>query len=165
MKSLGKLSLVVLSLSLFAGNAHAAKAKYQGQWGMAGCGLGSLVIKNHSKGPQIGAWFLNMVGYQTFAITSGTSNCVKDGSMAAIENEQEVFVGVNLSDLQKEAARGQGEHLDVLAEIFGCDSKEGFAQLSQNRYEAIFTKENPSAVVESYKSEIKSGKVACTRAG
>lgn len=165
MKSYVKLFAVVLSMSL-AGAAQAKGAgKYQSPYGMAGCGLGSLIIKNHSKGPQIGAWFLNVVGYQTFAITSGTSNCVKDGSMAAVENEQEVFVSVNLTDLQKEAAQGQGEHLNVLAEIFGCDNKEGFAQLSQNRYEAIFTNENPSAVVESFKSELKSGKVACTRAG
>jgi len=67
--------------------------------------------------------------------------------------------------VQKEAAQGQGEHLNTLAEIFGCENKEGFANLSQSRYEALFSNENPSDVLQTYKSEIKAHDMACTRAG
>jgi len=145
-----------------------ASAQADAPWGMAGCSIWNYVIKDKEMGPQIGVWALEhfVFGVQTFAITSGTSNCVKDGASAMKEDEQEVFVTVNLSTLQKEAAQGQGQHLNTLAEIFGCEDKEGFAQMSQSRYEALFTNENPAAVVQSYKSEIKSNLGgSCSRAG
>lgn len=135
-------------------------------WGMAGCSIWNYVIKDKGQGPQIGVWVLEhfVFGVQTFAITSGTSNCVDSGSKMSA-NDQEVFMTVNLASLQKEAAQGKGEHLDTLAEIFGCQDKEGFAQLSQSRYEAIFANEKPESVLQNYKSEIKAGKAACSRAG
>lgn len=131
-------------------------------WGMAGCSIWNYVIKDKEQGPQIGVWVLEhlVFGVQTFAITSGTSNCVDSGSKMSA-NDQEVFMTVNLASLQKEAAQGKGEHLDTLAEIFGCQDKEGFAQLSQSRYEAIFANEKPDVVLQNYKSEIKSGKGSC----
>lgn len=135
-------------------------------WGMAGCSIWNYVIKDKEQGPQIGVWVLEhfVFGVQTFAITSGTSNCVESGSKMSA-TEQEVFMAVNLASLQKEAAQGKGQHLDALAEIFGCQDKEGFAQMSQSRYEAIFADEQPANVLQNYKSELKSGKAACSRAG
>lgn len=176
------IKFTVLLLSVVAVGSAQAKSKkkhkakdnadmeesYSGvPWGMAGCSIWNYVIKDKEQGPQIGVWALEhfVFGVQTFAITSGTSNCVEDSSKMA-QDEQKVFVEVNLASLQKEAAQGQGQHLDTLAEIFGCSDKVGFANMSQNRYEAIFTNENPSQVLDSYKSEIKSGTLAgkCTRA-
>lgn len=161
MKSLIKLALVVCSFSVFS---FAAQAQ---PWGMAGCSIWNYVIKDKEQGPQLGVWALEhfVFGVQPFAISSGTSNCTEDGRSAA--NEQEVFVTVNLASLQREAAQGQGEHLNSLAEIFGCEDKEAFANMSQSRYEAIFANENPQTVLQSYKTEIKSGKLAksCERAG
>lgn len=135
-------------------------------WGMAGCSIWNYAIKDKGQGAQIGVWALEhfVFGVQISAITSGTLNCV-DPSMRNAANEQEVFVTVNLASLQKEAAQGQGEHLDALAEIFGCQDKEGFAHMSQSRYETIFANEKPAQVLHNYKSEIKSGKSACSRAG
>ncbi len=137
-------------------------------WGMAGCSIWNYVIKDKEQGPQIGVYALEhfVFGVQTFAITSGTSNCV-EGSSRMSQNEQETFVTVNLANLQKEAAQGKGQTLNTLAEIFGCENKEGFANMSQNRYEALFSNENPQAVLQTYKSEIKANPYvgSCTRAG
>jgi hypothetical protein len=167
---------LVLGLSFTAqaaekGEKKAAKKasssdSYGGEvpWGMAGCSIWNWVIKDKEQGPQIGVWALEhfVFGVQTFAITSGTSNCVEGASKTAM-TEQETFVTVNLATLQREAAQGKGEHLDTLAEIFGCESKEGFANMSQNRYEALFSNENPQAVLNSYKSEVKAANMACRR--
>jgi hypothetical protein len=171
MKFIIQISALVLSIALsapaFAQKKSGGGDSYGGApWGMAGCSIWNYVIKDKEQGPQIGVWALEhfVFGVQTFAITSGTSNCVDSGSKMS-QNEQETFVTVNLASLQKEAAQGQGEHLNTLAEIFGCESKEGFANMSQNRYEALFSNENPSAVLENYKSEVKAANMACTRAG
>ena len=74
-----------------SGEAAAPKAEHRTPYGMAGCGLGSLIIKNHSKGPQIGAWILNVIGYQISAITTGSSNCGITKDDLAMK-EQEVFL-------------------------------------------------------------------------
>lgn len=174
--------LTILALALILGASSSALAEtkpvkrvkkmpagdsYGVPWGMAGCSIWNYVIKDKDQGPQIGVWALEhfVFGVQTFAISSGTSNCVdnaKDSTMAA---EQETFMTVNLASLEKEAAQGQGQHLNALAEIFGCDDKEAFAQMSQNRYEAIFSNEKPADVLQNYKNEIKSTTATCTRAG
>ena len=172
MKNIIAIFAIVLAATFSMGALAQKKAakstdSYGVPWGMAGCSIWNYVIKDKEQGPQIGVWALEhfVFGVQTFAITTGTSNCVEGGSKMS-QNEQETFVTVNLASLQKEAAQGQGQHLDTLAEIFGCEDKVGFANMSQNRYEAIFTNENPSAVLESYKSEIKAGTAgSCTRAG
>ncbi len=74
MKSL----IVVLATLGFAAAANAAGAgalKGNGTYGVAGCGLGSMVFGNQEGGIQVIAATLNGTGIQTFGITSGTSNC------------------------------------------------------------------------------------------
>ena len=180
MKFLTHIALVISASTLFLSGVHAdqtAKTKKvtkktesygEAPWGMAGCSIWNYVITDKEQGPQIGVWALEhfVFGVQTFAISTGTSNCVQQGGEMA-QNEQEVFVKVNIASLQKEAAQGQGDHLATLAEILGCSDKDGFAQMSQSRYETLFTDENPSKVLQSYKTELKTGKLSgsCTRAG
>src|SRR4051794_6265352 len=57
------------------GSAEVVKAP----WGMAGCGLGALVIDRNETLPQLAAYVLNYLVYSnnTFGMTSGTSNCVE----------------------------------------------------------------------------------------
>ena len=57
---------------------------------MAGCGLGALVFKENTMGMQILASTTNYIGMQTFAITSGTSNCSSGGIIKA-QHEQAAF--------------------------------------------------------------------------
>lgn len=132
-------------------------AEYEVPYGMAGCGIWAGVIKDRDKYSQFGVWALRtfVVNSQTSAITTGTSNCVDTpGKVAAME--QKVFMEVNLNSLSREAAQGQGEHLNALAQVFGCDDQEAFAKLSQSRYTSIFSDGTPENVLNNYKNEVRS---------
>lgn len=139
----------------------AAGASYRYNYGYAGCGLGGLVLGKgnlqNAKGAQIGAWFLNGVGSQTSAITSGTSGC-SEAPRSVARMEQEVFVQVNVATLSKEAAQGRGQTLSAFADVLGCGDSEGFAhfsKVSQERYGVIFADTDPDAVLARYLSEVK----------
>lgn len=126
-------------------------------WGMGGCGFASLFIKEKEMLPQIGASAVNYFfsAYtQSSAISSGTSNCVTTRSNLAAK-EQEVYITVNLASLSKEAAQGTGEHIQALAEVFGCPH-EPFAQLSQSRYNKIYSTNEPNTVLQNYLKEVSS---------
>lgn len=137
--------------------APAAMHEAAGSYGMAGCGLGSLVIKGRGKFSQVFAATLNGTGVQTFGLTSGTSNCTPGkNEMASIQ--EEVFVATFLSSLNKEAAQGKGTYLDGLADILGCQGDEQrlrFGQLSQENYADIFAKQNAADVLVQYKALIQ----------
>ncbi|MDQ3231334.1 MAG: DUF3015 domain-containing protein [Pseudobdellovibrionaceae bacterium] len=124
-----------------------------GKYGMAGCGLGALVVDRDELLPQVGAWFLNGIySNQTYGMTSGTSNCVENRSdMAAME--QEVYFTANLNSISREAAQGSGEHIEALAEVFGCRQeadKARLGQLSQNHYAELFAQPEPELVLQRY---------------
>lgn len=86
----------------------------------AGCGLGSLIIKQNTKVMQVLAATTNgTFGSQTFGITSGTSNCSANG---LVQNEKQIqyFVEVNQEELTREMAAGRGEKISTLAALHGC---------------------------------------------
>jgi hypothetical protein len=124
-----------------------------GVYGTAGCGLGSLAFHAQPGPIQIVAATLNGIGGQTFAITTGTSNCdiPHAGQQAA------VFIEVNREILAKDAARGQGETIDGLASILGCEDTATFGQALQSNFDSVFAKENDSygatrAIINTIKS-------------
>ncbi|MFQ5729979.1 MAG: DUF3015 family protein [Waddliaceae bacterium] len=126
--------LTVLGLSLtFASNGFAAG------YGAAGCGFGGMLIKENKILPQIGAWFLNAIGIQTFALTSGTSECSGIGVVMA-EKEQNRFVDANFEDLAKEMAAGEGEHLMTLTFLLGCSTEQAgqIGTFTQEHYGTLF---------------------------
>ncbi len=123
---------------LFPLAAHAALP-----YGMAGCGLGSLVFE-----PDNGQLFASTTNAtllnQTFGITFGTSNCIEPTKAAAL-NAQEQFIGANYSALKVDIAKGDGETLKAFAATLGC-SKEvygNFAAQMQSSYAKIFEKSAP----------------------
>jgi hypothetical protein len=143
-------------------------ASHRKPYGMAGCGFGSLVIKDNTMLAQIGAAFLNATGYQTFAISTGTSNCKLSKNDLALR-EQSVFMEVNLASLSKDAAQGQGEHLSAFAEILGCSQGESstFSDVTRSNYSEIFKSSDANEVLSNYRSVIKSNEVlakSCVRA-
>lgn len=91
-----------------------------GTVGMAGCGLGSMVVEDRSKWSQVASAFLNGTGMQTFGISFGTSNCTEDG-VAQVDREKDAFVEANLSDIRRDVAAGEGEYLSSLASLYGCE--------------------------------------------
>jgi len=135
------------------------------RYGMAGCGLGAMFIEKNTMLPQIGAWVVNVwSGSQTFAITTGTSNCTdKPAEHAKIE--QEVFLQANYASLTREAAQGSGEHLSAFAEVLGCDHG-AFSRMSQEKYNEIYGTTEASEVLQNYVKQIKANPElanSCTR--
>lgn len=121
---------------------------YHAAYGMAGCGLGSLAI--HEDGMiQILAATLNATGFQTFGISTGTSNCKPNPQATAME--QRVFIESNLATLKREAASGQGETLSAFADLLGCQSAQ-FSAASKANFQQIYSATEPEAILRGYKA-------------
>jgi len=122
---------------------------YAGFYGMAGCGLGSLVFGPiNAPGAQILAATTNATfGTQTFGITSGTSNCVS-GGVVAMEHEQAAFAEVTFDDLKRDMAAGGGEFLTSFATLLGCEpaARPQLARMTQARYETLLPSESTTPV-------------------
>lgn len=146
------LSLAVALVAVTLVNGVASAPKY----GMAGCGGGSILFTSNDKS-QIFAGTTNASYSQYFGITSGTSNCTKDG-IVKNEKAQEVFVTVNFSSLEQEMATGKGEKLNTFAHLLGCnsDSVAKFGQMTQTSYSKLLTENaTPTSLISAVKSEIK----------
>ena len=108
---------ILVACALLALSTQAAK-----NYGMAGCGLGSIVMGKG--GSQISAWTTNSTFWSTeIGITIGTSNCTDDG-VAMGDREQEMFTEANFDMLKQEIAQGQGENINALASLMGCDESQ-----------------------------------------
>lgn len=144
------LAAIVVGLLVIGGTAQAqwrrapppgAPPGYGGGWyGMAGCGLGSLIFGPiNSPGAQILASTTNSTfATQTFGITSGTSNCVS-GGIVAMDRRQQAFAEVNFGDLKRDMAAGGGEFLTAFGNLLGCDgaAQPKLARVMQADYETL----------------------------
>jgi Protein of unknown function (DUF3015) len=113
--------------------------QFSGQgYGLAGCGLGSIVFGAKPGLVQIAAATTNAYGMQTFAITTGTSNCdiPRMGQTAA------VYIEANKAVVMKDASRGEGETMSDLALIYNCSNTQLFSEKVQNNYSQIFNSSN-----------------------
>jgi hypothetical protein len=137
---------------------------YSAPYGMAGCGLGSLVFHNDTMGQQITASTLNGTGFQTSAIScTHSSNCKAEREEAARE-EQKVFVAANLRALEVDVSTGGGNYTHAFAEVLGCANDgvyDRFLEVSRSNYSSIFTSSDPSEVYENYLHVLRAeGKLA-----
>lgn len=123
--------LLIAIAFLAFGSAHAAS------YGVAGCGLGSIVFKNE-KGPvQILAATTNgTFGSQTFGITTGTSNC-NDGA-----NLIKAYIETNHDAIKTAAARGQGEVLVGLANVYHCNNTKALSSALRANYKNVFNSDS-----------------------
>jgi hypothetical protein len=114
-----------------------------------GCGLGKLAWENSNQKDSIGGQVLmattNGTGFQTFAISSGTSGCTNDGQILASEKVN-VFAAVNFDNLSQEMAQGQGEHLTSLATLMGIPvaQQPAFFAMTQEKYTTLIQVEETS---------------------
>lgn len=149
------MSFALIGAVAFTMNTTPAKA-----YGMAGCGLGSMVIQSNDIMQIFAATTNGTSANQTFGITTGTSGCTGSAS-AYKEHQQEVFVNVNFNSLKQEMAAGQGEKLDAFSTLLGCSSdvKGTLASHTKENYSKLFSAEaTPSSLLKSVKAEIQQNK-------
>lgn len=124
------------------------------KYGLAGCGLGSLVIK--PGGGQLSAATTNgTFTSQSWGIVSGTSNCTPSKEMAIILKQQE-FLAANLATLQKELAQGEGDTVHAFADILGCHGEVHPQAVSQliGSYSEIFKAPGIEGVLDEAKKQL-----------
>jgi hypothetical protein len=110
-------------------------------YGMAGCGLGSMLFGRQTGMIQVLAATTNgTFGSQTFGITSGTSNCTETG---AGPKTSKAFIETNKEAVAKDISRGQGETIVSLTTLAGCQDSKRVGAVLQTDFAKIF----PSAKV------------------
>ena len=117
--------------------------EFTGQgYGTAGCGLGSIVFGEKPGAIQVFASTTNDIGYQTFAISSGTSNCEEHHSSAdALRASIHQFVAGNGNQLKNDIAKASGDSVTALETMSGCKAGSLGSNLQRN-YSIIFSKDN-----------------------
>jgi len=141
------ISAVALAAALMAFPAHAVDdatknaIKGRGVYGSAGCGLGSMAFGDQPGAVQILASTTNNIVFpQTFAITTGTSNC-QPGAMA---DGTRNLVETNRVALAKDVSRGTGETIGALAVINRCEDSAAVGAALQAQFKGIFASEQAS---------------------
>lgn len=141
MKKLVLLAVVGVFVAMQGGLAMAASTGTPDTG--PGCGLGKIAFANYphakTKGAQVLMATLNATGYNTFAISSGTSGCTDDGKWWAAGEKTTMFAELNSDALAQEMAQGRGEHLASLATLLGLpqDQHSAFFAMAQERYAAL----------------------------
>lgn len=126
-----KMIFVAASVVLLSCSAFAAK-KYNAQ----GCGLGSMIFTEDTLVHNVlGATTNATSANQTFGMSTGTLGC--ETSDVKKMASQEVFIEANRVALANDIARGRGETLAGLSEMYGCKVQKVGPVLQKN-YKNIF---------------------------
>lgn len=155
--------LIVLVSALLSATAAFAAPKAQSfsrEYGMAGCGLGSVIVGK--RGGQIFAGTTNNTAFnQLFGITFGTLNCV-DGPSNEVAMNMDKFIVTNRAALSADVAKGDGETLMALTQVMGCSvNSQDMGRVLKANYNQIFVNEaQPNIVTDSIISVIKDSQVA-----
>lgn len=139
-------SLLIAGLALASTSAQANH-----HYGMAGCGLGAVALGADGNQILVGTTN-NLLFPQTFAITSGTSNCTDSAQTASL------FITLNQEALRNDIARGNGEALVGLSEVLNCSDADMLGNVLKQNYGKIFPASTTSAeeVSRSISSTIQS---------
>ena len=135
------LLILVVSVISVTASAQAKKSssKFVRPYGMAGCGLGSVVVGK--KGSQVFAATTNhTAASQLFGITFNTLNCL-DGTENQVAGQTDFYIKANQAAVQGDIARGSGETLAALSKVLRCNSSE-FAPVLQKNYGEIYSQDN-----------------------
>lgn len=112
-----------------------------------GCGIGSEVWAGQ-RGllPKLLAGTTNHIFFnQLFGITFGTLGCSQGGTVTA---QVVTFTNENAESLARDMAVGQGESLNVLAELMRikAEDKARFFALSKENFTTIYSAENQNSL-------------------
>ncbi len=152
---MARLLLALLFGGIIGFGSKAEARKY----GMAGCGLGSMVLG--PSGSQVFAVTTNgSFGSQLFGITSGTSNCKPSKTVAAMMRQHD-FLAVNMVTLQKELAQGGGATVAAFVGVLGCSegAEQEAASILTSGYEEIFRAPGIEGVLDTAKDVLLQHKV------
>ena len=112
-----------------------------------GCGIGSQIWEGQSgKVAKILAGTTNgLFANQHFGITFGTLGCSGTGTVTA---QAVTFTNENAESLARDMAVGEGESLNVLAELLNIQSedKARFFEVSKQNFAKIYSAENQDAL-------------------
>ena len=154
---------MVLTVSAgLIGVSFLSSTAYADPYGMAGCGLGSMLFGDKPGFVQVLAATTNgTFGTQTFGITTGTSNC--EDTKASAESTK-AFVQANREAVAKDIARGSGETIASLANLAGCSDSAKVGATLQKEFKTIFPNAQVSdvAVSESVVTTLQAhGELSC----
>src|SRR5262245_32513030 len=111
--------IVVASLVTFA-----AASSMAAQNNVGSCGVGSKLFEGQSGiAPQVLSVTPNGTFLQTVGITFGTSGCTQDGVVSS-HWKTAMYIDGNRVALARDAAAGQGESLNTLAELMGVKAAD-----------------------------------------
>ena len=145
----------LVAVAIFALASMSAQAA---KYGTAGCGLGSLVFNDQPGKIQIVSATLNGTGYQTFGITTGTSNCTEGDS----RDQASLYITVNQEALAKDISRGSGETLAGLSKLLQCSDEAALGTTLQRNYQKLFPADQKASLSESIEKTIRTeGTVSC----
>ncbi len=107
----------------------------------AGCGLGQQIFAGQSGlGPHVLAATTNGISSnQLFGLSFDSLGCNGE-SMITASYQQNIYVAGNMDNIARDAARGDGDHLQALADLLSIDNgdKAAFFALAQAHYDELF---------------------------
>lgn len=110
-----------------------------------GCGVGTMIFdgKQGKVFKVLGATTNGTSGNQTFGITFGTLGCDGTGTINSAQ-KLTLFIDGNLDNLARDIARGEGETLATLSEVWGIQAADqaAFNQLAKQNFAQVFQSEN-----------------------
>lgn len=110
-----------------------------------GCGLGTMIFdgKSGKVFKVLGATTNGTSGNQTFGITFGTLGCDGNGTISSAQ-KLALFIDGNMDNLARDIAKGEGETLATLSEVWGINQadKTAFNELAQQNFAEVFKSEN-----------------------
>lgn len=113
-----------------------------------GCGVGTILWAGQSGlVPKVLAATTNgSTGNQTFGISTGTLGCQQSGVITS-RVRLTMYTGSNIEKLARDMSVGQGESLNVLADLMGVPAtdKPAFFQATRAHFGTIFAPENVTA--------------------
>ena len=123
-----------------------------GQNNVGSCGWGSKLFEGKSGtfNQVLAATTNGSSGNQTFGISFGTSGCTQDGAVSS-SWKTAMYIDGNRVALARDAAAGQGESLNVLAEVMGVKATDRalFAATIKANFATVFANEQVAANLKS----------------
>jgi hypothetical protein len=122
----------------------ASTSTFASKYGSAGCGPGSMIFEgDQTWWKQVLAASTNLSVLQMTAISLGTSNC--DSPAPLKVGQIEAYVEANKVALANDIARGNGETVIGLSNVYGCSNKMEFGKALKMNYKTIFNSASSSS--------------------